>query len=183
MSEARHGASQSRRAALMAHALPRDDQAWLLAALPASRRSVLEGLLAELKVPGIPPDPALLESIDAKNAPTPPASAADLPDASSGAQVPMLAQVLQQEDPTVAACLLALRPWGWRDALLAAMPCEWAEKVKDVQSGTRAPALEAALCEALLGEVRAASRTSPTFTRDALLRRLRQAVRAMGGRT
>jgi len=180
MSAVLPAASQSRRAALMAHALPKDDQAWLLAALPPARRSVLEPLLTELQVLGIPSDPALLDALDAQQAPAPPARACDTLLILSAAQLRTLAKVLQQEDPAVAACLLALRRWAWRDALLAAMRPEFAQQVRASASRTPAHALDAALCEGLLAAI--ALQPVPRFAPGALLQRMHRAFRVAGER-
>jgi hypothetical protein len=54
--------SRSRRAALLAHALPTpQDRAWLLAALQPAQRALLETLLGELRELGIPPEAAMVE--------------------------------------------------------------------------------------------------------------------------
>ncbi|RYZ06343.1 MAG: hypothetical protein EOO24_11760, partial [Comamonadaceae bacterium] len=102
--------AQPRRAALVAHAMSAADQAWLLQSMAPARRAELEGLLAELRALGIPPDASLLESLDASassETPTPPDPLAHL----AAHQVDALAVMLRQEPPLVTARLLRMRAW------------------------------------------------------------------------
>lgn len=152
-------ANSSRRAALMAHALPKDDQAWLLDALPPSRRSMLEPLLIELRALGIPSDPALLAALEtqereeAKEAAAPHARTVDAMATLSPRQVRRLAQVLQQEDPGVASRLLATRRWAWGDTLIAAMDTDFAQQVRIAPARPPARGFDAALCDVLLAKI------------------------------
>ena len=179
-------ANPSRRAALMAHSLPNDDQAWLLDALPPSRRLMLEPLLTELRALGIPSDPALLDALEtmereeAKEAVAPHARAVDAVATLSPRQVRRLAQVLQQEDPAVASCLLASRRWAWRDGLIAAMDADFAQQVRLTAARPPARAFDAALCDALLAKI--ASPPARRFALLALLQRMRRSPGAVGER-
>lgn len=141
----------SRRAALAVHALGPIDQDWLLRALPAHHRSVIEPLLAELRGLGIPPDGALAaDAVTPAPGPVEPGMRLEqLPDGSARA----LAELLQREPPALAARLLALRPWPWRSAVEEDFHPDFVAALGSVGPPRCAPALDTALCEAVLGTV------------------------------
>lgn len=109
------GAIANRRAALLAHAMPAADRAWLLAELDPDRRGVLAGLLDELRSMGIPRDPALVRQLlDEEAAGSPDRSLTALgPDA-----LPRLFDVLRGEPETIVAIFLHAQSWPWRGAAL-----------------------------------------------------------------
>lgn len=150
--------AQPRRAALMAHALTAADQAWLLRSLAPERRRLLEGLLAELRELGIPPDGSLLDAVKlecaATTASVEPAETTERQlDRLPAAGVRDLAELLRHEPPGVAARLLAMRPWPWRSALLGYLGDDFARQVREASVEAGAPRLEAALGTALLGQL------------------------------
>lgn len=132
----------SRHAALLAHALAPRDQAWLLASLPPPRRRALQALLTELRDLGLPPDAAVLKGLTREAAPEP-------LQVLGRRQIRVLAGLLQGEPPALAARLLAMRRWTWRPALLAAMGPGFVAAARAGAVMAPAPALDAALREAL----------------------------------
>lgn len=143
-----------RRAALVAHALSAADQAWLLQSLAPQRRRLLEGLLAELRDLGIPPDGALLDAVKleaaAGSVPALPAETTEEQlDRLPAAGVRELAELLRCEAPGIAARLLAMRPWSWRPALLAHLGADFARQVHQTRVEAQAPRLETALGQAI----------------------------------
>jgi hypothetical protein len=114
-----HG--NSRRAALVLHALQEPDRAWLLASLQPAQRSLLEGLVEELQHLGIPTDPSLVDeaigvTASRSRAVARPAS----PEAKlEHADVRRLACILATEPAELTARLLGIRPWPWSAELLA----------------------------------------------------------------
>lgn len=111
----------SRRAALVLHALQESDRAWLLASLQPSQRSLLEGLVEELQQLGIPTDPSLVdEAIEATAPRSQPTARPVLTDAElERADVRVLARILAAEPAPLIARLLRVRPWPWSAELLA----------------------------------------------------------------
>lgn len=183
MSASVPAAASPRRAALMAHALTAADQAWLLGSLPPVRRQVLQGLLTELRELGIPPDDALLEQVRRQPPLAAPPETADarlerLPVAAVSA----LARLLQREPPTLTARLLGMKPWTWRERLLAGMEQEFARQVRELHIATRAPLLEAALCETLLRQLPAAQPREPALVLGHAWARARALLRRPGQR-
>ncbi|MBE7367193.1 hypothetical protein [Ramlibacter pallidus] len=144
------GAVASRRAALLVHAMPPSDQAWLLGSLPPAQREAVEELLGELREMGIPPDAALLRDVIEAPPTAQPETAEDVLARLDAHQVERLAQLLRDEPPVLAGRVLALRAWPWAGALLAQLPEAAAEAAARHAARPRAPALERALCEALL---------------------------------
>lgn len=168
-----------RRSALLLHSLCREDREWILARLPDADGAALTGLLAELQALGIPADPGLIDSaLHAPDAPQDLGAAdvsdvPDMPDADRAAagrhreSTPMellgnlsdvqqsaLIACLQDEPRGVAAVLLALQPWPWRQAVAAqlaqtlanAPPAPWC-------SAGAAARLGPALAQAVLGRM------------------------------
>lgn len=111
----------SRRAALVLHALQESDRAWLLASLQPAQRLLLEGLVEELQQLGIPTDPSLVdEAIEVAASRSRPIARLASTDADlERADVRVLARVLAAEPAELIARLLKIRPWPWSAALLA----------------------------------------------------------------
>ncbi len=113
-----------RRAALVVHAMPARDRAWLLAQLAPLERAQLEPLLAELRTLGIPANRALLEeaigAVRATGSREAGASTArsDAVDALRKADPERLAAILRGEPATLVAKLCRLSEWPWRDTVL-----------------------------------------------------------------
>ena len=123
-----NAAEEDHKAALLLHALPADDRAWLLEKLPASERQALQSLLTELTELGIPADRSLLDEV-----------MSDMPDsrAASGkiTAAPgdlsmqeltdiapaMIAKILQDEPAMLIAHLLMINDWPWTAAALEQM--------------------------------------------------------------
>lgn len=153
---------QSRRAALLAHAMGSADRAWLLASLPPPHRHAMQGWLDELRELGIPPDATLLHDAIAAPVTTEPEEPRERLAKLDARQLQALAHVLKDEPAGLTARLLALRPWPWKDALVALLPAGRVQSAESVPAWQAVPALEQALC-------------------DVLLRRLEMATPARGG--
>jgi len=131
--------SAMRRAALLVHAMRAGDRAWVLAQLEPGERDPLAAMLAELRALGIPAESELLKQAAADAAPeidaargTDAARAAQAasreplaPDASAPeamlrrADPALVARVLRTEPSALAAAVLALGAWPWRETVLA----------------------------------------------------------------
>lgn len=117
-------AASLRRAALVVHAMPERDRAWLLAQLAPQERAQLEPLLAELRSLGIPGDRALLEeAIGVARPPGERDGDAVSPHAQALAALrkadpERLAAVLRGEPALLVAKLLRIADWPWRGAVL-----------------------------------------------------------------
>jgi hypothetical protein len=131
-----------RRAALLLHALPQNDQHWLLAQLLPVQREMLGTLLLELRDLGIPADQAWLREVVSTTAsPRKPDSVVDevgtaRPDsrqtALEQASAIMLAEVLRDEPVGVIARLLALQAWPWSDAFMEQLSTIKRRQVEDI---------------------------------------------------
>lgn len=119
MSASAQAAGSPRRAALLVHAMPAPDQAWLLGSLPLDDRTELEGLLAELRELGIPPDEGLLRQVLDAPVAAVPAGRQSLLETLQPAQVDALAEALRGEPAQLVATLLAANAWPWKDVLLS----------------------------------------------------------------
>lgn len=140
----------ARRAALLVHALPPEDQAWLLAALPSPQRDVVQSLLIELLELEIPVDEGLLQEVLARPVAPAAAVAADPLAALAACDARQLARLFESEAPALIARLLVLRPWPWKAALLTRLRPQLAREVVNAKPLPRAPALDEAICAALL---------------------------------
>lgn len=156
MNAAPLAAASPRRAALLVHAMPPADREWLLGSLAPHHRVELELLLDELRELGIPRDEAMLREIVAAPPQARPATAVERMETITPAQVARLAHLLRQEPPQLAATLLALRAWPWKDTVARAL----APLVKPARP-LRAPALQHALCESVLRRLAAAETLAP----------------------
>lgn len=145
--------ASTRRAALVAHAMQPADRHWLLQSLEPDARALLDGLLQELHTLRIPAAAGLLDELTAAAAPRTPVQRLEQ---LSAAEAAALAGILGAEDPVLVAAVLAIRPWPWRaDALAALDP-----SAREVAPARPAPALEQALCEALVHHLDARSSRS-----------------------
>lgn len=144
----------SRRAALLVHALSPADRAWLLESLNPVDRAPLEALLAELQALGIPRDDALINQTLRVSLTPASSSVEDELRRLDAAQVRLLAHDLQRECPTLAARLLAAHEWPWQAMLLEYCEAEFAHRVRAAAPALPAPALEAAVCQGALRELR-----------------------------
>ena len=129
----------ARQAALMLHAMPPQDCAWLLRNLPTAQSAQLEVLLEDLRSLGILADPTFLAQVqkmpatafppsrDTSSESRQPAvhtSASSLDDSAQrleSARVDILAAILKSEPAVLVALLLSMRNWSWHDELLEAM--------------------------------------------------------------
>jgi hypothetical protein len=161
-----------RRAALLVHALPAADRAWLLDALPNDQKTGLLALVQELHDMNVAPDAQWLQSwlppggpLETAVAPPPvspawghdggtaydthltapaeesarrPNPPADLM-ALGPAQLSELARLLGQEPLALTLRFLQLRPWPWRDRLLAQMNAtvqmQLRQALRDIEPG------------------------------------------------
>ena len=113
-----------RRAALVLHAMPEVDRAWLLAQLAPQERTQLEPLLAELRTLGIPAERALLdEAIGVARLAAGREAGAAKAHADALAKLRKadpeeLAAILRREPAVLVAKLCRMAKWPWRDAVL-----------------------------------------------------------------
>ncbi|HSV34285.1 MAG TPA: hypothetical protein VLI46_01950, partial [Ramlibacter sp.] len=155
-----------RRAALALHATEPQDQAWLLAQLPADQRPALERMLADLAALGLPRDRALVQ--DLLHGKRQPASAVSLPtdslptslDALRSARPMDLFSVLETEPAGLAAHVLALLPRATRGDVLGMMAMPRRRQVQDILGASytgaladHATRLAPKLTQALVGEI------------------------------
>ena len=116
----------ARKSALLLHALPHSDRAWLLERLPEPERAALSALLAELESLGIPADRALVDrALASARGPEagPSAGTASSPGAVAmvalaAADPERLAAVLSGEPVTLLVRFLEMSDWPWREELL-----------------------------------------------------------------
>lgn len=113
-SEAR--AEPARILALRLQSLHEDDRAWILSQIEPGARTILTGLLEELRQLGFSALPALRESAATLSARRP----ADVPNAESdaiaivdGASADVVWQYLRSEPDAIRRCLFAAHPWRW----------------------------------------------------------------------
>jgi hypothetical protein len=102
--------SGERRVALALHGMAAADREWMLQQLGAERRTVIEGLLAELRELGVTaPAPSLVDELDVHSR----TSAADRPAREALRQLPaeVLHQVLRQEPDRLIEDVLRLGPF------------------------------------------------------------------------
>ncbi|MGC3998557.1 MAG: hypothetical protein QM767_14270 [Anaeromyxobacter sp.] len=156
-----------RQAALTLHALAPDDRGWILERLSESERRGVETLLGELAQLGIPAEARFVEEALAGSAPAPSLqpeqpvpTAAELPedrlDALGAAHPRLLAELLESEPAGLRVRVLGIRAWRWKEEVLRRL--EGSEQLTVDLLGSaspvrRAPALEAALVEALLSRL------------------------------
>lgn len=170
-----------RKAALLLHAMPERDRAWLLGELPDAERKALGALLAELVKLGIPADRGLLD--DALAAGEPPATARS---SGGGAVNPLervraadagrLAAILRDEPALLVARLLRVEDWPWHKALLAQLGSTARRQVEQALQEDRvavAPALRAQLVEILAQRIAAADGGAGGAAERSWLRRWR----------
>jgi hypothetical protein len=138
-----------RRAALTLHALAAQDREWLLDQLPATDRTALNSLLAELQELGIPADADVIRSALAEAAPV-----IDSPNAQA------LAQVLAREGESFRGVLLSLLPAAQRDAVQTHWPRDPEARPVAVAKPAWTPRLQEALL-ASWQELAAAEKAQP----------------------
>jgi hypothetical protein len=102
----------NRRAALLAHALPARDRAWLLGELQGPQREALAALIEELRSMRVPRDPALVRQLLDMDRKT--AGAQEALETLRPRDLPVLLAVLRAEPPWLVARLLSAGPWPWR---------------------------------------------------------------------
>lgn len=171
--------SPAHRAALRLHALPEEDRAWVLTALPADQQAILRQLLRELEALGIPRDADLLQHLaegDGEEARSPSLALHAL----DGAAVRRLAAVLAAEPPRLAAALLAAGSWDWREQLVAGLPVAMADEVRQLAGASpQGPALHrAVIAETARTLASAPAERQPVSRWQAWRRRLRATGRA-----
>jgi hypothetical protein len=159
----------SRRAALLAHAMPAADREWLLAELDEGRRGVLAALLDDLRSLGIPRDPGLVRQLlDEEAAGDPGRSLAAL----HSAGVAKLLEVLRGEPESVVGPFLRARAWPWRDAVLHELGAH-AQRAFALQGAAVPRRLEQALVSAVWTAVEARSAGAPQLRKPSLWTRFR----------
>lgn len=108
-------AVSSRRAALLAHALPAADREWLLGELAAPQRLALGVLLEQLRSMRVPRDPALLRQlVDTDPGTDPQRALAGI----TAQELQILLKVLRDEPAVLVGRLLTVHAWPWREAVL-----------------------------------------------------------------
>lgn len=157
-----------RRAALLLHSLPANDQEWVLQRLPQGGRASLADMLAELQALGIPADPEWVEGVllsrsppvalpAAEGATGTQASAAEALRGFDPVEVRALSMCLQVELRGVTERLLSLERWSWSDQFkeLGAGPAMHEGPRRMPLDEEAGHCLRAALSEAVLKRVRA----------------------------
>lgn len=143
-----------RRAALSLHALHDADRDWVLASLPSMAGERLRLLLRELQDLGIPRQ-AVPEATWADPQPGTVAYLWTLQDD----EVVWLAGLLRAEPPAIAATLLGVHPWPWRERLRALLNSPLPEPAGSTGSCDPAPAaLQSAVLLAVSRRMQAAAR-------------------------
>lgn len=149
-----------RRAALALHGLSPADRQWMIDRLPVQKQADLQPLLQELAALGIPADPRLaglaVQDLPRQPVPADFASQPSMP-AESPAPMPLrleraaeVARVLATESAGFAARCLQLGSTTWRQSVIAHLPHDLTEQVKEMTAGTEPPACPAQLAKALL---------------------------------
>lgn len=139
-----------RRAALVLHSLHDADRAWVLEALPASQRSIIQPLLDELRQLGIPRDSELSNILPTPSVSPPGVGRASALEELSSEGVRSLAQVLREEPLQVTACLLGARAWAWQEELLGQLDPSSSARVRAMLPMlARGASLQAAVLDAL----------------------------------
>ena len=179
-------AQPSRRsAALMLHGMSDADRAWAWSRLDDTHRQALTPLLQELQDLGVPRDAALLGDAVAADPVAPSAAPRTARQHVAAADAVQVADALAAEPAGLVRRLLALGPWPWQDAVLAALRTRRADAFEPVDQNIDAPAT--ALDEALLARLAdRLSQVSATTRADAPTwwSGLLQAARSrLGGRT
>lgn len=139
--------ANTRRAALLLHALPAADQRWLLKRLPEASRSSVLPLLAELRDLGMPRVP--VEAVLGGSADSPSVEAA-----LDHLRPQQVVEALAGEPPVLVARVLQMRQWPWTDTVVKRL----ASPVKGRSAGEVPPAgpsLQEALTRALAAKVSA----------------------------
>jgi hypothetical protein len=152
---------EARRAALLVHALPLNDRAWLLESLQPMDRAPLEALLAELQALGIPGDERLVDQALDVPVTAAPCTVQDRLNRLDAAQLRLLARALQREGPVLAARLLAAHEWPWKATLSAHWEAGFAKQAREAALAQPAPVLAAAVCEAALRELHSLQQQAP----------------------
>ena len=149
----------NRRAALLAHALPATDRAWLLSELRPDQREVISGLLGELRSMRVPPDPELVrELLEAENLSNHEQYLQQL-----GADgLARLVQLLRAEPPVLVARFLQARSWPWQDAVLRQLDPQVAVSIREGATCPPAARLQGALVESVAQALQAQRATSST---------------------
>lgn len=147
-----------RRAALLLHAMPERDRAWLLGQLSEGERRTLSALLVELSRLGMPSDRRVLD--EALAAP-PPVPARPVEDDRSEpltrvreAEASRLVAALREEPPVLVARLLRIADWPWRRALLTELGGVARRQIEQALSEDHAPVGEALRVALLEGVAR-----------------------------
>ena len=162
-------ASDTRRAALLLHALAAGDRESLLAELPELQRATLRGLLAELDMLGIPADRNLLEEVIAAPVAASAQGSRTTQDDSQPMPAPLralrdaaiadLVEAVRDEPAGLVAHLLSLADWTWREPLLGRLGAARRRQIEECLSARTAPpppAVADALVTALTGRLQRA---------------------------
>ena len=152
----------SKKAALLLHAMAPSDRDWLLSQLPQSERHALQELLAQLLELNIPADESLLDSVlgDDHGAEIKVRELESNEDAVflmnlDAYGVAALAGAFQRQPPRLIARALSLRPWRWRMQVLDKLPKPLRDSVIDaMRSISQNAPSDNALAIALLAAMR-----------------------------
>lgn len=137
----------ARHAALLLHAMGPSDRQWLLDALAPERRRRVEPLLQDLRELGLPGDEELLRPVLAAAAPREASAVARL-ESLGAAEAAMLGRALLLEPRPLAARLLAMRDWPWKQAVLASWSPQERGRLSDAGPAASSARLDSAICEA-----------------------------------
>lgn len=155
----------NRRAALLAHALPVTDRAWLLSELRPDQRETIASLLDELRSMRVPPDPELVrELLDAESR----GGHEHFLQRLAADDLAPLVEVLRAEPARLVASFLQARAWPWREQVLHQLGTLVADCMRDRRASPRAGRLEDSLVEAVAQALQA--RAAPSRKRVAWLK-------------
>ncbi|MGC3963595.1 MAG: hypothetical protein QM803_09790 [Rhodocyclaceae bacterium] len=148
----------SRRAALLLHAMGEFDRQWTLARLAPSDRSNMDALLAELRELGIPADKSLIRTALEDGARSNGSLAQVVEDPIAAASPDIMVELLRYESQRTIALVLSLQEWSWRQAFLARLPQALRDDLLETCVLAAPPSLAVALRAILierLGAIRA----------------------------
>ncbi|MBA2964783.1 MULTISPECIES: hypothetical protein [Ramlibacter] len=151
----------ARQAALLAHGLPAHDRDWLLDRLEPGPRGVLADLLRELQTLRIPPDHDLLQEVLRQHRPASVLSPTERLERLDAEGVARLVSRLRSEPPGLVIRLLHLHDWPWRAAVARELGVHAADGPDAPADLPPAPALDAALLEAVAAALPASGAAMP----------------------
>ncbi|MFT4171324.1 MAG: hypothetical protein QM639_02095 [Rhodocyclaceae bacterium] len=177
--------SDSRKAALLLHAMSEADRQWALARLSPESRTTAVAFLDELRTLGIPADESLVrEALD--EAASQIRDKVETIDPLSSASPEVMLGLLRYESVNTIAWVLSLRDWPWREAFLSRLSPSLREDVLLACIPEVPPALAASIRSVLaerLAAMAAHQTTSAVTVSEAKSRRRLWPVFSLRGRS